>query len=148
MKTKWQVQFLTIVLLFLSCKDMGSNERAAIFESKVVGQTWRLISIESIDGAMAIPREKTYVIKFVDKTTVMGIIICNVCRGSYEIDGNGSIRVSWGCTEMGCEYSFDTAFRSALRSNKAFDAGNGMFRIRYGDSRGLVFVPSIESCCP
>jgi heat shock protein HslJ len=89
---------------------------APLSPSAVVGDTWRLVSLQRAGAAaIAVDNPERYTVMFGDDGRLSVKSDCNSCRSSYALSGSALMVQALACTKAYCgTASLDTPFTSAL----------------------------------
>ena len=129
----------TFVIL-LAVVAMTACDESPTRPSDLVGEVWRLASIEAAGTApIIVPDPERYTIQFLESGRVSVRADCNSCGGSYTLAGTALSLGPLACTRAFCgATSLDGAFTQALGQARSL-ARRGAELYLQGDGRVLRF---------
>jgi heat shock protein HslJ len=113
--------------------------------SDVVGQNWRLISIQQgTSPPITVDTSSRYTLRLEDNGRVAVRSDCNSCGGTYTLNGSSLELSGLACTKVACgAESLDPAYVRALEGTKNATLDDDDLIIR-GNDVTLVFVPDSQ----
>jgi heat shock protein HslJ len=133
-------QRLNTVVILLAVAAMTACDESPTRPSDLVGDVWRLMSIETAGGApIAVPDPDRYTIQFLESGRVSVRADCNTCGGSYVLTGTAVSLGALACTRAFCgAASLDSAFTRALGQTRFLARSGPELRLQ-SDSGALKF---------
>ncbi len=124
-----------ILILLLA----ATQASCSLFEKgdlSLVGEPWRLWSVEIDDVAIELPKDESYTFFLKEDTTATGTNDCNECTGFYQL-GNAQVQIQLACTESGCRTPVSSflQFPSLLSVADSFQVAGKTLRLFSVDRR-------------
>ena len=124
-----------VVGVFTGCKKVHHQ-----INSPLTGVKWILKSIKNPIGNM-VSIEKPFSLLFHDNGEFYATVDCNLCSGTYTLNGNNSISFldQIICTEVYCgPDSKDGVFHKALNSASAYEISSNQLVIYFNSNSGIL----------
>jgi heat shock protein HslJ len=127
------------VFAVMAAASVGAGCGSAVMTgpSSVTGAAWKLQSIQTSTGTIAISRPDNFTVTFGDDSKLGIKADCNVCGGNYSLSGGGLSISQTFCTLAYCgDTSNDRQFMDVL--NNATSIGVAGSELTIGSTKGIA----------
>jgi len=114
---------------------LAACENNAVSPSDIVGETWRLASLQEGGSAPVIIEDSArYSLRLAEDGRLAVMSDCNSCGGSYSLTGSSIDLGPLTCTKVFCgDQSLDSRFTAALEAAQTVAPDDGELTIQGGD---------------